>query len=154
MTENGTLDSFDRAILAEIQRDTRVTYEQLADRVNLSESAARRRLQKLRASGIVRREVALLDGDRLGFTVIVGMRCSEESESSYARLTARWDECASITQVYNTSGEADFILVTHFPDMPAYDAWLKDYVIGDPDIERCDSSFCFSTVKFETAIPV
>ena len=154
MTETATPDDYDRAILREIQRDTRITYVQLAEAVNLSESAARRRLARLRKSGIVEREVALLDRDRLGFTVIVGMRCVEESDDSYARLTARWSACEAIGQVYNTSGDADFVLVGHFADMPTYDRWLQEYVIGDPDVERCDSTFALSTVKFETEIPV
>lgn len=154
MAEIDNLDTYDRAILREIQQDTRITYVQLADRVNMSESAARRRLARLRESGIVKREVALLDRNDLGFTVIIGVRCKEESEASYARLTERWSKCTALSQVYNTSGEADFVLLGHFADMPAYDQWLQDYVVGDPDVERCDSTFAFSTVKFETAIPV
>ncbi|WP_265587786.1 Lrp/AsnC family transcriptional regulator [Sphingomicrobium arenosum] len=153
MTETA-LDSFDRALLAEMQRDAAQTHAQLAHRVNLSESSVRRRLARLRTEFIIAREVALLSTDRLGFTVIVGMRCTEESDDSYARLKARWADCPSISQVYNVSGEADFILVTHHVDMPAYKAWLDAYVIGDPDVERCDSSFAFETVKFDTAIPL
>lgn len=154
MTNTIALDSFDRALLDEIQRDNRQSNLVLAAKVNLSESAVRRRLQRFRKSGLIANEVALLDRNRNGFTVIIGMRCTTESRDSYARLEARWAECPAISQVYNTSGEADFVLIGHFEDMPTYDQWLDDYVIADPDVERCDSTFAFRTVKFETAIPV
>lgn len=148
------IDDFDRALLGEIQRDTRQTYQSLGHKLNLSESAVRRRLKKLRKSGLIDREVAILNHDRQGFTVIVGVRCTKESDDVYARLCQRWYDCDEVREIYNTSGEADFILIGHFPDMPAYDTWLKKFVVGDPDVARCDSSFAFKTLKFETSIPI
>jgi Lrp/AsnC family leucine-responsive transcriptional regulator len=152
MPKIAALDSFDRAILTLVQADNRLTHEAIAARISLSPSAVRRRLQELRRNGVIEKDVAMLSRDRLGFTVIVGVRCAREDEDVYERFKESMRACPEVGQCYSVSGDHDFIVVAHMPDMPRYNAWLKRYIIGDPDLNRCDTHFAFETVKFETAL--
>ena len=145
-------DNFDRAILRLVQEDNRLTNEQIAAQVNLSASAVRRRLLALRSSGIIARDVSIVDPGKVGFTVIVMVRCEVESSAAYDRFKDRMKDCPKVTQCYSTSGEHDFIVVAHMLNMSEYNRWIHDFVIGDPDLNRCDTAFVFDTVKFDTAI--
>jgi DNA-binding Lrp family transcriptional regulator len=69
------LDSIDREILVELQRDGRLSNVDLAQRVHLSPSACLRRVKQLEEAGVIARYVALLDPKAVGrggtsFTII------------------------------------------------------------------------------------
>jgi Lrp/AsnC family transcriptional regulator for asnA, asnC and gidA len=64
--EGNLLDGTNRAIIESLQRDGRRAYAQIASEVGLSEAAVRRRVQQLRASGVIQ-IVAVTDPLQLGF---------------------------------------------------------------------------------------
>jgi Lrp/AsnC family transcriptional regulator for asnA, asnC and gidA len=71
----GVLDEANRAIIEALQRDGRRPYGAIAEEVGLSEAAVRRRVQRLRESGIIQ-IVAVTDPLQLGFNrqAMVGVR--------------------------------------------------------------------------------
>ncbi|MET1047403.1 MAG: winged helix-turn-helix transcriptional regulator, partial [Hyphomicrobium sp.] len=64
------LDGFDRKILAHLQADARLTNSDLSERVNLSPSQCSRRRQRLEEDGFISGYRAMLDRDRLGFSLV------------------------------------------------------------------------------------
>jgi DNA-binding Lrp family transcriptional regulator len=72
------LDTFDRRILAELQRDGSLSIEQVAERVHLSRNACWRRIKKLEEDGVITGCVALVDAEKvgLGLSVFVLVRTS------------------------------------------------------------------------------
>ena len=88
-----TLDDVDRKIIGVLQRDGRCPYGTIAEQVGLSEAAVRRRVQRLRETGIME-IVAVTDPLQLGFTreALVGIRVQGD-----VRLVA--DKIASIDEV-------------------------------------------------------
>jgi Lrp/AsnC family transcriptional regulator for asnA, asnC and gidA len=87
------LDDVDRKIISVLQRDGRAPYGAIADQVGLSEAAVRRRVQRLRETGIME-IVAITDPLQLGFTreALVGIRVQGD-----VRLVA--DKLASIEEI-------------------------------------------------------
>ena len=61
---------FDRKILALLQGDARLTNNDLSERVNLSPSQCSRRRQRLEEDGFIRGYRAVLDRDKLGFSLV------------------------------------------------------------------------------------
>ncbi|MEO0419083.1 MAG: Lrp/AsnC family transcriptional regulator [Pseudomonadota bacterium] len=151
---SAALDSYDRKLLDLVQSDARLTNEAIGEKVALSPTAVRRRLKRLRDAGIIRADVALLDSNLLGFSVITGLRCTEESREVYGRIIRRMNTAPEVLECYNVSGDVDFIVIAHMRDMEHYNQWMDEYVLGDPDIARCDTSFVYKRTKYETAIPV
>jgi Lrp/AsnC family transcriptional regulator, regulator for asnA, asnC and gidA len=88
-----SLDDVDRKIIGVLQRDGRCPYGTIAQQVGLSEAAVRRRVQRLRETGIME-IVAVTDPLQLGFTreALVGIRVQGD-----VRLVA--DKIASIDEV-------------------------------------------------------
>ncbi|MGE6444822.1 Lrp/AsnC family transcriptional regulator, partial [Pseudomonas bubulae] len=71
------LDRYDLSILAELQRDARISNQELAERIGLSPSPCSRRVKQLEDDGYISRQVALLDRKLLGLSltayVLIGM---------------------------------------------------------------------------------
>ncbi len=65
------LERKDRVILRELQRDSRLTMQQLADKVGMSSSACWRRVRSLEEAGVIDRYAAILDTKKAGFSLVV-----------------------------------------------------------------------------------
>src|SRR4029453_4604792 len=82
------LDSIDRRILEELQRDAARPIEQIASRVGLSQNPCWRRIKRLEAVGVVQRRVAIVDAAKLGvgLTVFVSVRTDQHNEGWLERF--------------------------------------------------------------------
>lgn len=149
-----SLDDTDRRLLALLQRDNRLTYDALAERAHISASAARRRVARLRETGVIAADISILAANTAGITVIVSVMMLEESQASYRGFRNRVLAAPEVSQCYTVTGEADFILVVNMPDLPAYERWIDAFILSDPHVRRCDSNVVYSRVKFETAVPL
>ena len=91
------LDTIDRKILSHLQADSRMTMQELADKVGLSVSPCHRRVKLLEERGVISRYVATVDQKALGLHVSVFIsiklaRQKEEDLNRFARAISKWDE--------------------------------------------------------------
>ena len=84
------LDTFDLKILTALQRDATQSMDDLAAAAGLSRNACWRRMRNLEERGVIRKRVALLDGERLnlGVTVFVAVRTSQHSSAWLKKFAA------------------------------------------------------------------
>jgi len=61
------LERKDRQILDELQRDSRLTMQELGERVGMSSSACWRRVKSLEEAGIIDRYAAIVNNRKAGF---------------------------------------------------------------------------------------
>ena len=148
------LDLINRKLLTALQRDNRQSMAHLAEVAGLSEPATRRRVTRLRKDGYILADVSLLDPARIGITVITAIRFSKESRLTYDTFKQEIARTQEIAQCYTVTGDEDFILIGHFPDMISYDDWINARILTNPAISRSTTHVVYRTVKFDTAIPV
>ena len=76
------IDAIDRKLLEILQQDADTPLANLAARVQLSSTPCWRRVQKMRAAGVIRRNVALCDAAKLnlGVTVFVSVRTNQHTQ--------------------------------------------------------------------------
>jgi|JI8StandDraft_2_1071088.scaffolds.fasta_scaffold44758_2 Lrp/AsnC family leucine-responsive transcriptional regulator len=148
------LDALDRKLLAALQRDNRQSMADLGEAVGLSEPAARRRVTRLRKDGYILADVSLIDPARVGITVITAIRFAKESRATYDAFKQEIARTPEITQCYTVTGDEDFILIGHFPDMLSYDDWINARILTNAAISRSTTHVVYRRVKFDTAIPV
>jgi DNA-binding Lrp family transcriptional regulator len=150
------LDRMTRRIIQELQRDGSQSAQQLAQKVGLSATPVWRRVRELQSSGVLRRQVALMDREKLGLTICVLAHVSltRQNESAvddferFALASPEIMECARIT------GEADYVIKVVVADMKAYDRFLSDKVFRLQGIASIRSNVVLREVKYETALPV
>ena len=150
------LEQFERRILTELQRDGRLTNQELAELVNLSPSACWRRVKALEASGVIRRYTALVEPAAVGvgecvFAHISLERHTDETTNRFVEAVRQRPE---VLECYATTGEADYLLRVMVPDVAAYEHFLRDFVFSLPGIAKVHSNFALKEIKQETALPV
>jgi Lrp/AsnC family leucine-responsive transcriptional regulator len=149
-----TLDEFDREILSIVQQDSRLPNREISARVNLSETAVRRRLARLRAEGVITGEVTLVDRDLLGQTLIVSVTFKDECPKAYQGFREQMQTERCVSQCYSVAGPADYVLIVHAQSLSAYERWAEAAIQGNQDVLRYETTVAFTTVKFTTQIAV
>lgn len=153
-TERGEMDSFDRKLLALMQQDNQRTHSAMGDEIGLSASAVRRRLAKLRADGVIERDVALLRQNGMGVRLIVTVTFGHETVEAFDAFDRQIVETPEILQGYHVAGTEDYVLIVHGPNLHWYENWSKQAFMANPAIRRYDTRVVWSCKKFETSIPV
>ncbi len=150
------LDDFDRRLLNLVQGDAAQTAEQLAENVGLSPSAVQRRLKRLRETGAIVREVAIVDPKSIGSPVsfIVALQVERERPEMLNQLRAWLESQDSVQQAFYVTGEADFMLVVTAPHTEAYDALMVRLMADNANVKRFTTYVALGIVKRGLAIPV
>jgi len=150
------LDRYDKSILKALQRDGRVSNVQLANRVNLSESACLRRVRTLEEAGLIDRYAALVNQAAVGLSgdvfVHIGLQREEERE-----LAAFEDAVRNIPEVmecYLMTGEFDYLLRVVVSDMADFERLHRDALTRLPGVARVNSSVAIRTVQKKTELPL
>ena len=150
------LDRFDRAILAELQKDGRISNVQLANVVNLSESACLRRVRALEQAGLIDRYVALLDQKAVGLsgTVFVNIALRREEQSELAAFESAVKDIPEVMECYLMTGEFDYLLRVVVSDMADFERLHNESLTRLPGVARVNSSVAIRTVTKTTELPV
>ena len=154
------IDAIDRRILRALQHDGRMTFDQLAERVQLSPSATLRRVRKLEEGVAIAGYVAVLEPSQvgLGLTAYLNVRIARQPDSqrrdpmeSFRAAVQTWPEvveCAAL------SGEMDYLLRVVVADMQHYSRFVLETLLKHPSVQDCRTSFVLDWVKRTTALPV
>ncbi|MEO3997351.1 Lrp/AsnC family transcriptional regulator [Mesorhizobium sp. CAU 1732] len=153
MTE--IIDTIDRRLLAELQRDATLTVDQLSERLNLSRNACWRRVKILEEKKIITGRVALVDADRLGLglSVFILVRTSHHNPDWLKRFRDAVSSFPEITGVYRMSGDLDYVLRARVADVKAYDR-LYQRLIAKVPLDDVSASFVMEEIKETTVVPV
>ena len=152
-------NEFDRAslqILEALQADARLSTQALAEKVGLSVTPVWRRVKEQEERGVIRRQVVLLDREKIGLSICVLanvslVRHSEGAVEQFERLVATQRE---IIECHAITGEADYVIKVVAADMKAYDLFLQQNIFKLPGVSSVRSNVVLREVKYETALPV
>lgn len=157
MTEpNPSLDAFDRAILAILQRDNAVPQRVIGEQVHLSAPAVQRRIRRMEAQGIIRANVAVVDPAALGhpITIFVEVELVSETAPDIDAAKRAFTAAPEVQQCYYVTGEVDFMLVVLVPSMAAYEGLTRRLFFADPNIRKFRSFVAMDRVKVGLSVPV
>ncbi|MEW9807218.1 Lrp/AsnC family transcriptional regulator [Mesorhizobium sp. ZMM04-5] len=149
------IDTIDRKILAELQRDGTLSVDQLSERVSLSRNACWRRMRRLEDDGYITGRVALVDAEKvgLGLSVFILVRTSHHETDWLAKFRAAVVSIPEITGVYRMSGDLDYVLRARVSDVKAYDR-LYQRLIAKVPLSDVSASFVMEEIKETTIVPV
>ena len=149
------LGNKDRRILAELQRDSRLTNQELADKVGMSNSATWRRVKSLEEDGIIERYVAILNPRKAGFGLasMVHVSLARHEQSNVDHFIREVMQHPEVLECFATSGEADFHLRVVVEDMDAYNRFLDDFIFRLPGVSQVRSDIVLKEIKVDTALP-
>jgi Lrp/AsnC family leucine-responsive transcriptional regulator len=154
------LDPVDRRLLRALQADGRATYDQLAAEIQMSASAALRRVKRLEDAGVIAGYVAVVSPERvgLGLSAYINVRLEKASESHkrnpmdvFKAAVQTWPE---VVECVALTGEMDYLLQVVVEDMAHYSRFIMDTLLKHPSVEDCKSSFVLERLKTGGAVAV
>jgi DNA-binding Lrp family transcriptional regulator len=150
------MDVTDRSILATLQKEGRISNQELADRVGISTAACWRRVRALEADGVIDGYAALLDRHRLGLALcaFVHVSLSRHQRESTVEFEAAVRDRQEVLECFATTGDADFILRVVTADIASFDRFLEEFLFGLAGIAQVRSNIALRELKFETALPL
>ncbi len=149
------MDKIDRKLLALLQDNADRPLNELANAVNLTPTPCWKRIQKLQASGVIRKKVVLCDPVKLnlGLTAFVAVRTTQHNEQWLRKFAAAVQSIPEIVEAYRMSGEIDYLLRVVVSDIQGYDAVYRK-LIRAVELFDVSSSFAMERIKYSTALPV
>lgn len=143
------MDDKDLQILKLVQQDARLTAEALGFEIGLSPPAVQKRLKKLRDTGVIEREIAVLAPGRLGreMTVIVQVMLERESRRHMDDFKRSMRGAGCVQQCYYATGDADFILIVVVRDIAEYEEFTQRYFFDQSNVSRFTTSIVMDRVK-------
>ena len=154
------LDALDLTLLDRLQDDASESNQALAKRVHISAPTCLRRVKRLKDAGLIERQIAVLDPDRLashmghGLTAIVEITLDRQDQQALEAFELRVAPDAAVQQCYRVSPGPDFILVVHAADMPAYLALAQRLFTSDANVRNVKAFFSLKRAKFEPRLPL
>jgi DNA-binding Lrp family transcriptional regulator len=150
------LDRTDRTILRQLQRDASISNVALADKVHLSPAACLRRVERLKAMGLVRRVVALLEPAPLGLgmLVVIGVvldRSTPDSFSNFEKAVQKVPGCLDCVVV---TGEFDYFVTIRTRDNESFNRLHAAELLYLPGVRQIRTFVVLKQVMSTTELPI
>ena len=143
------MDKFDTGILSVLQRDGRITWSELAGRVNLSASAVQRRVEAMVERGVIRNFTVNLNEAALGHAVkaFVTVRVERQNTELAEDFRRKVREHPQVQACHMLSGSIDFILEVVATDLDAFGKFIDGELLSMPAVKDASSSIVLKIVK-------
>lgn len=154
------IDAIDAQLLDLLQRDASLSNQALAERVHISPPTCLRRVKRLRDAGLIERQIAVLNPEKLsatigfGLTAIVEITLDRQGAEALERFEARVAGAPAVQQCYRVSPGPDFVLVVHAANMPAYQALTQQLFTSDANVRNVKAFFSIKRSKFGAELPL
>jgi len=156
MSEKNILDKYSLAILSELQRDSRQTVAEIAERVGLSTTPCWKRIKDMEAAGVIRGYTAVVDREKIGLNllVVVEANLSQHTEELVQRFERAVAASPQIVRCLSTTGQADYILTVMVRDIKSYEMFLHDTIFKLPGVTHVRSSIVLKEIKADARLPM
>ena len=150
------MDANDYKLLAVLQQNAKTSIQDMAEHIGASTASIQRRLKTLRDTGVIRKEVAVLDPKKLGFgiTAVVSVELERDRLDQIDAFKRKARQDRQVTNFYCIAGESDFIMVVVAKDIADYEAFTHRFFFADRNVRKFRTSIVISTEKATLELPV
>ncbi len=151
------LDRYDRHILELLQKNGRMTNQELADAINLSPSPCLRRVRRLEEAGLIDGYVALLKARELGLTLMAFIQIvmDKHTPERFEKFEETIRSFPEVLECHLITGQsADYLLKVIVKDMDNYQQFLLQKLTRIEGVSGVHSSFVLKSPLNTTALPL
>ena len=143
-------------ILMELQKNGRVSSNELAEKIGMSASPCWRRQKELEENGYIVRYTALLDRRKLGLAVVCLLHVSlaRHTEGVVEQFEEAMRLRPEVVECYETTGSSDYMVKVVVADMDAYHDFLHNVLVKLNGVAQVNTSVALREVKYETTLPL
>ena len=157
MDTSSELDKIDKHILKLMQTDASQTNQEIADQVGLSPAPCSRRIRRLIETGIIQKQVAIVDRKavQLDLVAFVGISMDFHTSDRFEPFETAIAKISEVVECYIVTGQkADYILKVVVPNMEAYDKVLLSQINTIPGVNSVHTSFQLRDVFNNRPLPI
>ena len=156
MSEKIILDDVDRRILRQFQAAPVLSIAALAERAGVTAATCWRRLERLRAAGVIRAQEAVIDWAALGYAVEVSLRFTLDKTrpGAFDAFIAAAREIPEVLEIQTFLGRVDVRLAVIARDMGHYRQLYRDRILALPHIAEIEPLMHLARVKSDEVLPV
>ena len=151
------LDRYDRHILEVLQKEGRISNQELAERIGLSQSPCLRRVRALEENGLIIGYRAMVDAKSLGLSLLALIHISMDRHTP-ERFTNFDKAISALPEVLEclliTGQEADYQLKVIVRDMEEYQTLLLNKITRIEGVTGVHSSFVMRKVVYRSELPL
>ncbi|NNE42361.1 MAG: Lrp/AsnC family transcriptional regulator [Marinicaulis sp.] len=149
------MDRADKAILAQLQRDSGTPISEIAESAGLSQTPCWRRIKKMEEEGVIRRRVALADSAalNLNLTAFIAVKAARHDEAWLTKFAKGVRAIPEIIELHRMSGEIDYLMKVVAADMAHFDRVYKK-LISSAEFSDVTSTFSMEELKYTTELPL
>lgn len=144
-SERFNLDATDLAILAELERDGRISNSELAARVGVAESTCHKRMRALQASGAIRGFHAEVDPAAVGhgLEALISIRLTVNARGDLRAFQSYLEQLPATRHVYFVAGDRDFLVHVAVRDTEEMRRLVSDTISIRPEVAATNTSLIF-----------
>ena len=148
-TPAGEIDRFDRAILAALTANGRMTVTELAERVGLSKTPTQVRLKRLIDAGVIRGFRAVVDQRLLGqdHVAFAEVKLSDTREAALEEFNAAVRRIPEVEECHMIASSFDYLLKVRTPDIRRYRAVLGEKISSLPHVASTSTFVAMEAIK-------
>lgn len=150
------MDASDHKLLAVLQQNSKTSIQKLAEHIGASTASVQRRLKSLRDTGVIQKEVAVLDQQKLGFgiTAVVSVELERDRLDQIDAFKRKARQDRQVTNFYCIAGEADFMMIVVAKDIADYEAFTHRFFFADINVRKFRTSIVVSIEKATLELPI
>ena len=150
------LDRIDYGILHHLQNDGRIANTELAERIGLSPSPCLRRVKALEQQGIIKRYVAIVDSNAVGFGIsaFVSVSLGTQEKPALDEFQSQIVTYPEVMECYLMTGTSDYLLRVVLPDLESYERFLMEKLTKISVIANIQTSFALKPLVQRTELPL
>lgn len=151
------MDKFDRQILQHLQRNGRMTNQELADAIGLSPSPCLRRVKQLEETGMIEGYSASLSAKKLGLTLMAFIQISMDKHTPerFTAFEAAVDSYPEVLECHLITGQAaDYLLKVIVKDLDGYQQFLLQKLTRIEGVSGVHSSFVLKSPVNSARLPL
>ncbi|NEX45530.1 Lrp/AsnC family transcriptional regulator [Pseudotabrizicola algicola] len=150
------LDEADRRILRHYLAEPGLDRTDLAERAGVTAATLWRRLERLRAGGVIKAEAAVIDWRALGYTVEVSLRFTLDKTNprAFDEFIAAAREVPEVVTIETFLGRVDVRLTVIARDMGQYQEIYRRRILTLPHIAELEALMLIATIKDEEGLPI
>jgi Lrp/AsnC family leucine-responsive transcriptional regulator len=151
-----SLDSFDRRLVEMLQVDAQRPVSAMAEAVGLSPPACYRRIRRLRESGVIEREIAVVRPKTLGWPLMMIVLISLDRENAHTmdEVMELFRHEEEILEAWNVTGDHDFALRIVARDMEGYDNLAQRLFAANEKIRTFKTLVVIREIKPLSPVPI
>jgi DNA-binding Lrp family transcriptional regulator len=143
------MDAIDRRIIAELQRDGRLSNVELAERVGLTPAPCLRRVKRLEADGVILGYTARINPQAIGrgFEVLVNVDLARKDRATFEAFEAAIAALDEVVEVRRMFGLPDYVLRVATASLESYETFVSTQLGDVPGLDKLDSHLTMKLIK-------